>query len=96
MAVNSEKEGYQTMIEGLARYISSLQEYSQTLKMAGETYDEGVNDRTSHVYRSKIEKLCKRIDPVIIEEVNNLKKNLEEQLAHIIWMEEQNKKAESE
>lgn len=89
MAVNSKIQDYETMISGLQKYMSSLQEHCQTLKQAAQTYDTGVNDRSSHVYRKKIEKLCLQIDPVTIEKIEKLKKNLEIQLEQLIAMERQ-------
>lgn len=83
---NSEIKDYEIMINGLGKYISSLQEHSQTLKEAVELYDKGVNDRTSKVYKAKIDKLCDENITPQIERIQRLKKNLEEQweeLKHI-------------
>lgn len=89
MAANSKIEDFETMINGLQKYMSSLQEHSQTLKQAAETYDAGINDRSSNVYKKKIDKLCAQIDPATIGRVDKLKKNLQAQLEHLIEMEKQ-------
>lgn len=81
---NSKVEDYRTMISGLEKYISSLQEHSQALKEAVELYDKGVNDRTSGVYKAKIDKLCDQNIAPQIERVQRLKKNLEDQLEPLV------------
>ena len=55
MAANSKIQDFQTMINGLQTYMSSLQEHSQALKQAAETYNSGINDRSSNVYKKKID-----------------------------------------
>lgn len=89
MSGNSEIADFETMINGLQKYMSSLQEHSQALKRAAEIYDAGINDRSSNVYKKKINKLCAQIDPATIEKVDKLKKNLEAQLEQLIAMEQQ-------
>lgn len=86
MAVNAKIQDYETMINGLQKYMSSLEEHSKNLKEAVKLYDDGVNDRSSNVYRKKIDKLCSQIDPVMIEKVDNLKKNLEAQREQLLIM----------
>lgn len=86
---NSEIQDYQTMIQGLTKYMSSLQENCQTLKQAGQIYDQGINDDSSRVYRAKIDKLCAQIDPPAIERVETLRKNLQQQLEQLIEMKKQ-------
>ena len=77
------------MIQGLTKYMSSLQENCQTLKQAAQIYDQGINDSSSRVYRAKIEKLCAQIDPPVIERVEALKRNLQQQLEQLIEMQRQ-------
>lgn len=89
MAANSEIADFETMISGLQKYMSSLQEHSRTLKEAAKTYDDGINDRSSNVYKKKIDKLCKQIDPDMVERVDQLKKNLEAQLEELKHMKKQ-------
>ena len=89
MAANSKIQDFQTMINGLQTYMSSLQEHSQTLKQAAETYNSGINDRSSNVYIKKIDKLCGQIDPITIEKIDKLKKNLQAQMEQLIEMERQ-------
>ena len=89
MAANSKIQDFQTMINGLQTYMSSLPEHSQTLKQAAETYNSGINDRSSNVYKKKIDKLCGKIDPITIEKIDKLKKNLQAQMEQLIEMERQ-------
>ena len=84
MAANSKIQDFQTMINGLQTYMSSLQEHSQALKQAAETYNSGIN-----VYKKKIDKLCGQIDPITIEKIDKLKKNLQAQMEQLIEMERQ-------
>ena len=49
-------------------------------------YDKGVNDRTSRVYKAKIDKLCDQNIAPQIERVQRLKKNLEEQREMLMSM----------
>ncbi len=86
---NSAIEDYQTMIQGLTKYMQSLQENCQTLKQAGQVYDQGINDSSSKVYRAKIEKLCAQIDPPAIERVEKLRQNLQQQMEQLIEMQRQ-------
>lgn len=86
---NSAIEDFETMITGLRQYKSSLQENCQTLNQAAQTYDEGINDKSSHVYRKKIDRLCKAIDPLTIEKIERLERNLQQQLEQLIEMEKQ-------
>jgi len=96
MSINSKKEDFQTMINGLQNYISSLEENTQELKRSAELYDRGINDRSSHVYKEKIDKLCNQINPSMVERVEILKKNLEEQLEELIGIEEMLEREENE
>lgn len=84
---NAAIEDYNTMIQGLTKYMNELEENCSTLNKAVQLYDEGVNDRTSQVYRMKVEKLCQQINPNILDRVDKLRTNLLQQVEKLEEME---------
>ena len=80
MAENSKIADFETMIEGLKKYQSSLREECEEIRETVEKYARGVGDKPSEKVYEKVQRISQKIDPEAVEKVQKLKKNLEEQL----------------
>lgn len=86
---NSSVDSYEALLRGLKQYRASLTENSATLRNSVRAYDEGINDKSSHVTKKKVDKICDIIDKTIIERVEKLEKFVGNELDQLEEMEKQ-------